>query len=327
MRRGASCRRTLSTSGSSGTDRPLQRVERRSCPSAQPWSAGALTRAAERRRAASRGLHEGCGDAAARPLHTLDALTSCTARGRSAGTRPFPPAHIERRARMLAELADLTDAAPRWPRGPAGPRLRAPGRRRPGQARRCGVTAPAEGGFAVPLPRNEPVKGYAPGSPERAALAERVAELRKDPVEALLRIGSRDVGTGRRSRCARRTTTTCCSPRCTPPAASTSPTRSTRRWPPRATGPPPRSASAPRSCCAPPTCWPARGATRSTPRRCSGSPRPCTRPRSTPPASSIDFWRFNVAYAEQIHGAAAAVRRRACGTAPTTAPSRASCSR
>ncbi len=58
------------------------------------------------------------------------------------------------------------------------------------------MTAPAEGGFAVPLPRNEPVKGYAPGSPERAALAERVAELRKDPVEALLRIGSRDVGTG-----------------------------------------------------------------------------------------------------------------------------------
>ena len=58
------------------------------------------------------------------------------------------------------------------------------------------MTVPAEGGFAVPLPRNEPVQGYAPGSPERAALAERVAELRKDPVEALLRIGSRDVGTG-----------------------------------------------------------------------------------------------------------------------------------
>jgi acyl-CoA reductase-like NAD-dependent aldehyde dehydrogenase len=30
--------------------------------------------------------------------------------------------------------------------------------------------------------------------------------------------------------------------------------------------------------------------------RCSASRRPRTRPRSTPPASSIDFWRFNVEF-------------------------------
>ena len=47
-----------------------------------------------------------------------------------------------------------------------------------------------------------------------------------------------------------------------------------------------RGRSAPRSSSAPPSSWPARGARRSTRRRCSASRRPCTRPRSTRPASS-----------------------------------------
>jgi 1-pyrroline-5-carboxylate dehydrogenase len=48
----------------------------------------------------------------------------------------------------------------------------------------------------VPAPVNEPVRGYAPGSPERASLERRLAEMAKDPVEAPLRIGDRDVTTG-----------------------------------------------------------------------------------------------------------------------------------
>ena len=43
-----------------------------------------------------------------------------------------------------------------------------------------------------------------------------------------------------------------------------------------------------------------RGATRSTRRRCSASRRRCSRPRSTPPASSIDFWRFNAHYGQEL---------------------------
>ena len=43
--------------------------------------------------------------------------------------------------------------------------------------------------------------------------------------------------------------------------------------------------TAPRSSSRRPTCSPARGATRSTPRPCSARARPSTRPRSTRPAS------------------------------------------
>ena len=57
------------------------------------------------------------------------------------------------------------------------------------------------------------------------------------------------------------------------------------------------------------------------------SPRPRTRPRSTPPASSIDFWRFNVALRQPHLRRAAACRRRAPGTGWSTGRSRASCSR
>ena len=55
---------------------------------------------------------------------------------------------------------------------------------------------------------------------------------------------------------------------------------------PRPAGRRPRSTSAPRCSCAPPTCWPDRGGRSSPRRRCSASPRPRTRPRSTRRASS-----------------------------------------
>ena len=43
----------------------------------------------------------------------------------------------------------------------------------------------------VPAPRNEPVLGYAPGSPERAALQQRLAELAAEPLELTSTIGGR----------------------------------------------------------------------------------------------------------------------------------------
>jgi 1-pyrroline-5-carboxylate dehydrogenase len=47
-----------------------------------------------------------------------------------------------------------------------------------------------------PQPRNEPVKDYAPGSPERAELQQRLRELERDRIEIPLVIGGNDVETG-----------------------------------------------------------------------------------------------------------------------------------
>ena len=46
-----------------------------------------------------------------------------------------------------------------------------------------------DGTTRVPPPRNEPVLGYAPGSPERAALERRLAELAAGPLELTATIG------------------------------------------------------------------------------------------------------------------------------------------
>jgi 1-pyrroline-5-carboxylate dehydrogenase len=55
----------------------------------------------------------------------------------------------------------------------------------------------ANGNFNVPFPSNEPVYGYAPGSPERAAIMKEVARLSSKTIEIPARIGGRKVRTGR----------------------------------------------------------------------------------------------------------------------------------
>ena len=54
----------------------------------------------------------------------------------------------------------------------------------------------SDGRFQVPTPVNEPVKGYAPGSPERVSLEARIAEMEKERIEAPCVIAGRDVTTG-----------------------------------------------------------------------------------------------------------------------------------
>jgi len=49
----------------------------------------------------------------------------------------------------------------------------------------------------VPTPVNEPIKSYAPGSPERAELKARLASMAKERVEIPLIIGGREVRTGK----------------------------------------------------------------------------------------------------------------------------------
>ncbi len=51
--------------------------------------------------------------------------------------------------------------------------------------------------FEVPPPINEPVRGYAPGSPERESLERRIQELAREPTEAPMFIGGREVRSGK----------------------------------------------------------------------------------------------------------------------------------
>lgn len=52
------------------------------------------------------------------------------------------------------------------------------------------------GYFSYPMPANEPVLNYAPGSPERASLKKALADLKKKPIDIPMYIGSKSVRTG-----------------------------------------------------------------------------------------------------------------------------------
>ena len=52
------------------------------------------------------------------------------------------------------------------------------------------------GYFSYPMPANEPVYGYAPGSPERKKLKEVLAELKKEEIDVPMYIGAEEVRTG-----------------------------------------------------------------------------------------------------------------------------------
>jgi 1-pyrroline-5-carboxylate dehydrogenase len=54
----------------------------------------------------------------------------------------------------------------------------------------------SNGSFRVPVPSNEPVRGYAPGSPERASLEAAIDAMAKERIDAPSVIGGRDVATG-----------------------------------------------------------------------------------------------------------------------------------
>src|SRR5215218_1389929 len=56
------------------------------------------------------------------------------------------------------------------------------------------MSAPAI--FRPPPPRNEPIRGYAPGSPERASLQMRLEQMKRERPEIPLVIGGKDVTTG-----------------------------------------------------------------------------------------------------------------------------------
>ena len=55
--------------------------------------------------------------------------------------------------------------------------------------------------FHINLPKNEPIKSYAPGSPEKAALKKRIEELKNQVLEIPLVIGGKEVKTGNMADC------------------------------------------------------------------------------------------------------------------------------
>jgi 1-pyrroline-5-carboxylate dehydrogenase len=54
------------------------------------------------------------------------------------------------------------------------------------------------GYFSYPMPPNEPVLSYAPGSPERKRLKEVLAELKKEQIDVPMYIGSKEVRTNKK---------------------------------------------------------------------------------------------------------------------------------
>ncbi|TGE21095.1 L-glutamate gamma-semialdehyde dehydrogenase [Hymenobacter metallicola] len=58
----------------------------------------------------------------------------------------------------------------------------------------------ANGFFNVPTPINEPVKGYAPGSKERAELQQALKDLKKQQVDIPMHIGGQEIRTGNTQR-------------------------------------------------------------------------------------------------------------------------------
>jgi 1-pyrroline-5-carboxylate dehydrogenase len=57
------------------------------------------------------------------------------------------------------------------------------------------------GCFRIPEPVNEPVRAYAPGSPEKKSLKAKLAELKQSEIEIPLIIGGEEVRTGRLGTC------------------------------------------------------------------------------------------------------------------------------
>jgi len=55
----------------------------------------------------------------------------------------------------------------------------------------------ANGIVPVPTPVNEPIRAYAPGSPEKASLKARLQEMLSGQIEIPLIIGGREIRTGR----------------------------------------------------------------------------------------------------------------------------------
>lgn len=59
----------------------------------------------------------------------------------------------------------------------------------------------SQGIFRIPVPQNEPVRDYAPGSPERASLVTRLEQMAREQIDIPLIIGGKEIRTGNTEPC------------------------------------------------------------------------------------------------------------------------------
>src|SRR5262249_8365222 len=158
-----------------------------------------------------------CGEAVplpVRPRHAPANVCRVASTARAVGQLPHPGWGFHARVRALARVA-LEGRLQRGRGAGAGARARRVGHRRatppprptpPPRTRRTSQTrrpslqsAPmsaAPGLFRPPPPQNEPVKDYAPESPEREELRERLEAMPGEQIELPLVIGGREIRTG-----------------------------------------------------------------------------------------------------------------------------------
>ncbi len=53
----------------------------------------------------------------------------------------------------------------------------------------------------VPIPDNDPIRSYAPGTPERTAIKEKIQELKSQVIDIPLIIGGKEIRTGKTAQC------------------------------------------------------------------------------------------------------------------------------
>jgi len=53
----------------------------------------------------------------------------------------------------------------------------------------------------VPVPDNDPIRSYAPGTPERTAVKEKIKELKSQVLDIPLIIGGKEIRTGNTAQC------------------------------------------------------------------------------------------------------------------------------
>src|SRR3954469_16113174 len=100
-----------------------------------------------------------------------------------------PPSRRQRRAAIYLNDEDYHMAVTSAPTRAAAESEQAARTIEPRSAPLAGFS----GTRRVPPPTNEPVKSYAPGSPERAALKTRLAEMAGERAEIPIIIGGEDI--------------------------------------------------------------------------------------------------------------------------------------
>ena len=153
-----------------------------------------------------------------------------------------------------------------------------------------------------PLPVNEPVLDYAPGSAERAALVDALARLHRSRSSCGAVIGGESAAPSGEP-------FNVVAPLRSPAGpghlgeatqAGRHARPSTPRWPPPRTGGRWTSIPGPRSCCAPPTCSTGPWRARINAATMLGQAKTAYQAEIDSACELADFWRFNVHFARQI---------------------------